>query len=170
MTQPGSVFETAEAWDVSTGTILPKGNHVVVIDDAQDNTSSGGYPELDLWMSNSDGTCRDWLVITENSIGKIAALADAVGVERPKEGEFDPETLRLSADWIRKLVGKKAGIVVREEDDARNPGQKRTRVAGYVDPAMFGSDVTPAAEATGGALFQPPGGSPQSAVDDDIPF
>jgi hypothetical protein len=136
MTNP---FQTAEAWDVSTETILGPGNHIVQITDCEIGTSSGAsgggrHPQIELKLSNPKGTIRDWLVVTESSIGKVVALANAAGVPLPDDDDIDPdESLRLKQVYLDRYVGQKVGIVVREEPDYKDPTRMRSRVQGYVD-------------------------------------
>lgn len=163
-----SIFDTADRWDVSLDTMLPVGNHVVKIIQADGGTtrSVNAYPQIELKFEAPTGTIRDWLVYHSQLLGKVASLYDAAGVTQPQEGEYDTEdNCRLTQKCIDRLWGKTIGIVVREEDDNRNPGQKRRRVQGYVTADRITSDVP--ADTSG---LPTAGAQANSAAQDKIPF
>jgi len=109
-----------EAWSAGGGLIQP-GIHSCKITEAKEGTSSGGYDQIELELTNDQGaTIRDWLVITPKTLGKIKQVLDACGVGVP-EGEFD-----LTAS---DLQGKSAEIVVAEEPG--QDGNTRSRVKAY---------------------------------------
>jgi hypothetical protein len=142
----GNPFQSTDAWEVQTERLLPDGNHVVTIQSAEDGTSSGQHPQIELEVSNSQGRLRDWLVITDASIGKVVALAQAASVELPSDEDI-LDGLRLKQSWMDKLVGKKVGIVARDEPDYKDPTKTRTRIQGYVAPERIkASDVPPNGE------------------------
>lgn len=146
-------FQSTEAWEVQLEQILPAGNYVAKIDEASDGTSSGGYPQIELKMTNALGAIRDWMVITETSIGKVVALAQAAGVALPIDDDIvDQNSLRLKQVWIDRLVGKTVGIVVRDEPDYKDPTKIRQRVQGYVDPSRIAS--APSDIPNGATAFQ----------------
>jgi hypothetical protein len=157
-------FQNEKAWETSTDTLLPIGNHPVEIEEAEsDHAQSSGNPQLKLRVSNSQGAMRDWISITPSTVGKVVQVFDAVGVERPKEGEFDPATGKLSDACVRRLLGQKVGVVVREEEDTREfPAKKRLRIKGYVPVDKVGPSTGSAPTATASA--------PAARKDDDIPF
>lgn len=166
MTNP---FAQATAWQPPLQTQLPAGNFVVVIDEANDGTSSGGHPQIELIMSSPEGGTRDWLVLAPNefSINKAVGLFEAAGIGKPTEDDI-VEGTRLKPAFIARLVGKPVGVIIRDEDDFKNPGQTRPRVQGYRDPAdikssgaLPTSDVTNAADL---AAFS------SSTADADLPF
>ena len=129
MTNP---FKSTEAWDQAIDSYLPPGNHIVDIQVAEDGTSSKGNPQIELRVGNPEGILRDWLVITHATVGKIVQLAEAAGVPIPDDDDIaDLETLRLKQTWIDKLLGKRIGVVAREEIFNEKP---RTKVQGYVTP------------------------------------
>lgn len=143
-------FQSADPWEVSTERILPDGNHVVEIKEAVVGTSSGGHPQVELLLCNKDGQIRDWLVVTDASVGKVVALAQAAGVELPTDEDI-VEGLRLKQSYVDQFFTKMVGIVVRDEPSYKDPTVLRPRVQGYVDPARIKpSDVTPP---TAGAAF-----------------
>jgi hypothetical protein len=161
-------FQSTDPWEVALDTALPQGNHVCKITEAEGGTSSGSHPEIRLKVENQEGSLRDWLQITQGTVSKVVALADAAGIERPGDGDFDPETLRVHDEWIYRLVGKTVGVVAREEpayDSAtgrEDPTKKRVRIKGYVVPQKIAQSV-----ANGAGAFQH---SPAAVGEKDIPF
>jgi hypothetical protein len=154
-------FQEAEAWDVSTEKILGEGNHIVDIKDAQMGTSSGGHPQIELQLGNIDGEIRDWLVITDASVGKVVSLAQAAGVALPEDDDIE-KGLTLKQVYVDRFVGRQVGIVVRMEKSFKDETREISRVQGYVDPARIkGSDVP-----NGGNAFRHP--KPKPAA--DVPF
>lgn len=164
-------FENVEeAWEVSTGTMLPAGNHVCEVLSADaSGESSSGYPQVALEVGNADGSIRDWLVITPKTLGKIIQVIQALGLEPPSDEQVDPSTHALAQGYVATWVGRRVGVVVRSEQDYKDPTKTRERVQGYVKPdAIKTSDITPPSGAgshTGGA--QPKATAP---AHDDIPF
>src|ERR1051325_6389184 len=131
-------FTTTDPGEVSTDTILPAGNYVCKITEAEDDTSSGGHPQINLRVEDEEGNgaIRGWPTITEASFGKVVALAQAAGVS-PTETEqkhFQDKGGRAPKTWLNKLVGKSIGVVVREEPDSQDPTNTRPRAQGYVAP------------------------------------
>lgn len=169
-------FASTERWETSVDTILPAGNYVATITEAQDGTSSGGYPQIELRFEDDEGqgAIRDWLAITEGTFGKVKALAEATGVI-PNDTEaqhFADNNGRAAKTWLRKLIGKKLGIIVRDEADYKDPTKTRQRVQGYVEVDRVKGRTGPAApsETTpGNQAVLPPNGGQQKA-DVDIPF
>ena len=155
-------FQTTDPWEVSLDTMLPVGNHVVDIAEATDGTSSKSNPQIELRLANGDGAIRDWLVITEGTVSKVVALAQAAGIALPSDDDLaEPgQSLRLKQSWIDQLYNKRVGIVVRNEEYL---GEERPRVKGYVDwRRIAGSDVP------NGSAFAKPASS--KASEKDIPF
>lgn len=126
---PKMDFGTAEAWEAGDK-LLPAGEHVVEIMEAETGTSSGGHPQIEVKLSNHDGGLRDWIVITPKSLGRAVALFDASGMSRPNAEQSDTDSHAWTV-YIDTLVGKKVGIAVREEPDYKDPTQTRLRIAGY---------------------------------------
>jgi len=90
--------------------------------------------EIRLKLANQQGTIRDWLVITENSVGKVVALANAARVDLPSDADVvDTAKLALSQGYVDQFIGKSVGVVIRNETDYKDPTQERPRVQGYVD-------------------------------------
>ena len=158
-------FASEDAWEVSTDTILPAGDYVLDVLEAESGLSSGNYPQVELKLGNDQGTIRDWVVITQNSIGRVVQLTDALGLDRPGDGEFNAETLALSDAYIAKMVGRRVGVVVRSEPDYNDPTKTRDRVKGYVKPEAIGaSDATSPGDALAFST------AATGADDDSIPF
>jgi hypothetical protein len=125
--------------------MLPKGNHVVTIIQADDGTAvSSGNPQIVLKFENPNGAIRAWETYHPEFLRKVVALFDAAGLARPETGEFDPnDRCRLSQVYLSKLLNKQIGIIVREEADNRvdHVGEMRLRVQGYVQPRKILEDV-----------------------------
>ncbi len=159
-------FQSTDPWEVSLDTILPPGNHVVKIVEAEGGTSSGGHPEIVMKLQNEHGSIRDWLQITQGTISKVVGLAQAVGIPVPGEGEFDQSTLRIADEWIFRLKGRSVGVVLREEPaynketGMNDPTKTRTRVQGYVTPQRVAQSIS------NGQTFR----GQQSQPTADIPF
>ena len=143
-------IKDAEAW--SSGVMLGIGWHEVKIEDAEEGKTKNGNPQIEMEFVSPQGSIRDWLVIVEATMGKVAQLLDAVGIDRSGIDELDPKT----------LIGKKLAIFVGEEPDYNDPAKKRKRVQSYADKAPDGS-IMPAD--TNGL-----GGSGPADADGDIPF
>lgn len=158
------------------GAFLQRGTHVVTIDKVEGSeTSSGGYPQIDVFVSNGDGRQKDRLYISprEFAIAKIVGLVDAAGIRRPGEGDVSPTDGRLSPQYLNLLVGKRVSIVVRDEEDRNGEIDERTgqvkmwpRVQGYLPVAA----VTQDAPADTVGLPEPGQQQFSSPADDDIPF
>jgi hypothetical protein len=139
-------FQSADPWEVSLDQLLPAGNHVVVIEEAEMGTSSGKHPQIEIKLRNSYGAIRDWMVITEASVGKVVALAQAVEVDLPTDNDIE-QGLALKQVYVDRFVGKKVGIVVRDEPDYKDPTKTRPRVQGYVEAKRIkASDIPPNGE------------------------
>jgi hypothetical protein len=159
-------FATEKAWAVGEG-ILPAGDHVVeVLEASGTGTSSGGYPQIEVKVGNADGEIRDWIVVIPSTIGKVVQLTDAVGLPRPEDAqvEADGPGFRLDPKYLDQLIGKKVGVLVRQEPDRNDPTKMRDRVKGYVPASDIGPSDVPADTAGLGN-----GGSP-ATDDEDIPF
>lgn len=138
----------AEAW--SSDVILGPGWHTVEVESAEESTTSNGNPQIELRFASGDGAIRDWLVVVEQTAGKVAQLLDAVKLDRSSinEDSFNPSVLE----------GRKLAIFVAEEPDNRNPGQTRSRVKTYATIESAGSSE-PA-----------PTGNGSAQDDGDLPF
>ena len=163
-------FATEAAWE-PTDAILPAGEHLVEIREADGSgESSGGHPQLVVKAGNADGSITDWIVVILQTVGKVVALTDAAGLERPGDDDVQAEGTgyRISGTYVGKLIGKKIGVVIHEEPDYNDPTRTRTRVKGWVHPSKIQgtSDVPGSREPT-----QVAGHTFKSAIaDDDVPF
>lgn len=146
-----------EAW--KGGGSLPPGTHYVEIDDATEGTSTGSHPQFEVRYAALDpehvgATVRDWITITQASLGRVRSFLEAAGVPIP-EGAFQI----AAAD----LVGCRLSVVIREQEYG---GETKLRVVAYERPTS--PDGTP--------LAQPQPAPRQGAVsgvarvDEDIPF
>jgi hypothetical protein len=118
-----------EAWNAGGG--LPAGEHICRIDDAKPGKSKNGYEQIELTWTAIDGPFqgaekRDWLTLTENSMGKVVALLEAVSFEIP-DGDLD---LKVS-----DLIGRHAAVVVRDVQKYNGePGELVPKIMGYKRP------------------------------------
>lgn len=159
-------FENADTWEVSTATLLGKGNHVCEIRDAMSGRSSGGYPQVELEVFNENGSRKDWLVYGDKGgygVQKVATLFRMAGAALSNSDVGEDGLLAQGA--VSRLNGKKVGVVVRDEEDRRNPGQTRLRIKGYVDPSTI--DTAQAVVASAGVSSR---GASSPIADEDIPF
>lgn len=111
----------AETEAASTNVMMDVGDHDVIIEEAEEGQSSGGYPEIRMRFVERGGgaTIRDWRVVTANSYAFVKQLLDAVGLPAGDELNVDD------------LTGKELTIYVGMEDDNQTPPQKRRRVQAY---------------------------------------
>ncbi len=141
-----------EAW--KGGGILPPGWHLCRIEAADDTqTSRGGHRQLIVEWSAVKGEhaglgITEWIVITPQSLGKLKALLNAVGIATD-EGE-----VRLEPDVLH---GRQAMVFVQNEPDRNDPEKVRSRVKAH-DRAVGIAAPVPAAAAS------------SMARHDDIPF
>jgi hypothetical protein len=168
----GNPFVSEQAWEVNEGSILGHGDYVctIEIDEKGDANSSGGHPQVVLQLQDDGGAgfITDWIVVIPSTIGKWVQLTDAAGIDRPADDEVKPEGTgyRFAASYLKKLDGKKVGVIVRSEPNRQDPTKPpKDRVKGYVPADQIvptgQSDVTTTADnnAFSGA-----------AADDKIPF
>jgi hypothetical protein len=160
----------------STMDVLQKGNYVVTISELQNTESSGGYPMLKLTLDNEQGRQWDNLVISPNefSVARLLGLVDSAGLSRPdaSAGEIDPATGKLDDRYVDKLLGRKVGVIVRDEEDNRPDhfGEVRPRVKGYVAPDVL-TDATTGPLGGSTAQSNPPVvGQGQSPYASDLAF
>lgn len=118
-------MQNVEAW--KAGGPPPPGTYLARIDSAEEGTSSGGHPELQLSWTVIDGEydgaeIREWLVYTPAAIGKFKALIQATGVEvNQEDAELQPDA----------LIGRHALIVVRTEPGRNDSTKVFSVVKGY---------------------------------------
>jgi hypothetical protein len=135
-------FTGAKAW--AGDTMLQVGRHVAKIVQCDDATAKVDpyRPMLELRFENDDGYQRDRVPYDGELVGKLASLFDAAGIERPQDGEFDPnDKFRLTASCRQRLVGKEVGLTVKEEPDREDPQKMWPRVKGYYNPQKAGQDL-----------------------------
>lgn len=143
-----------EAW--SGGALMPPGRHLCTLDQVAEGTSSGGHPQIEVTMVVAAGahigcSARDWIVVTDNSLGRVRQFLEAAGVEI-NEGEFE---IPFGA-----LLGRKVTVLARQGH--KPDGSEKLEIAAYMSPDAAGADV-PVDDLPG----EPVGAG---ARDDDIPF
>lgn len=152
-------LDDVEPW-APGGVILRTGTHPVRVVDEEvklpgEESSKSDHPVVVLTLEaiggeEKGGEIRDWIHVTENTLGRIAQIYQAFNVEIPS-GEFT---------WI-PLKGRKAKAVVREVPGRDDPSKKYSEVKSYL-PFGEGEEAIAGIE---GAFDAKP-------VDDDkdIPF
>lgn len=172
-------WDSAEEWTVSQGVLLGKGNWVTEILSAEKGKSSKGNHQIEIEYGCNEGTIREWLVVTTGTVGKLLSLSRGTGVNLSNEVKqfVSANNGEVPDNWAKALVGKRVGIIVRDEDDDRNPGKTRPRVQSHVPPeeirplAGQGSIGVTNANGTGAVASADPGpASPHPAEQKDIPF
>ena len=159
----GFDFEGTKPWETSTSTLLPVGNHVVKIDSATSSKTRKENNQIELQVSNDKGDLRDWVVYAEqNGVAKVVALYQAAGVELSNADQDD--TGQLSQAAVDRLVGKKVGVVVIDEESYKDPSKTYRSIKGYVHPTVIEADAP--ADTTGLGS----GNGFSAGSDDDIPF
>lgn len=163
-------FESVERWEqrLTSESLLPAGDHVVTIVEAEGDTASTGNPQIVMRLEAPAGYLRHYETYHDQHLSKVAALYDCADVQVPQVGEFDPgDRMRISDKAIARLVGRKVGVVVRMEPDQNDSSKEWPRVAGYVEPArVTGEPDTRGLPSSGGGFSS--GSSVTS--DDEIPF
>jgi hypothetical protein len=171
-------FATEKAWDLSSagGDLLPVGDHKCTILSAEDDTSSGGYPQVVLEVGNEQGqTRKDWLTITQNSVGRIVGLVELLpGVERPSDNDVGPD-LRLSQKYLNTWAGQPIGVLVRDKPKHNDPSDIKPAIVGYVSASAIDSDLPPQAaegpsQSTLGDSGEAAGPGHDTNADEKIPF
>lgn len=158
-------YEQVDAWETPTDTILPAGNFVVEITDTDTEAETSGHnPQLIVRHANSQGRTTNWIVITAKSMGKIAQVFDVAGVQRPQEGEFDPQTGKLTPMCAARLHGRWVGVVIRDEEDFKDRTRMRPRVQGYVPKGKITGESAPTTQSSSAPA------AAQRFSDTDIPF
>lgn len=146
-------LDDVEPWKPG-GVILNPGTHPVRVVD-EEIKLDGDHPVVLVTLEaiggdEKGGEIRDWIHVTENTLGRIAQIYQAFKVAVPS-GEFT---------WI-PLKGKQAKAVVREVPGRDDPSKKFSEVKSYI---ALGED-----EAAVAGVEEAFGAKP---VDDDrdIPF
>lgn len=143
-----------EAWSASR--ILPPGNYVCRIEQAEEVTSQHGTRQLAILLEATKGQyagdqIRDWISLEPQARGRLKQFLEAAGVEVP-DGK-----MQLDLD---DLVGRTVEVLVRSE---LWQGRERSRVRAY----EFPRDIERLAETARDDSAVPDQGP---AVEDDIPF
>jgi hypothetical protein len=100
-------LDDVEPWK-GGGVILNPGTHpIVVVDEEVDLEGDHPVVKVQLEAIGGDekgGEIRDWIHVTEKTLGRIAQIYEAFGIDIPS-GEFE---------WI-PLKGKRAKAIIRKE-------------------------------------------------------
>lgn len=173
-------FTNVEAAEPNTGTMLPVGNHIVRIVEAEENESTNGNPGVALLLENNLGDIRDWRYLSSKSEKAAAFTREMIMQLASAAGDRSVTLLRgvqgiPSQEWsffIASLKNNQVGIIVREEPNNRagEPNQPATRrkVQAYVPPSeLNGSDIP---GDTSGFADTAVGAGAASKQDDSIPF
>lgn len=116
-------LDDVEPWK-GGGVILRTGTHPIRVVD-EEIKLDGDHPVVVVTLEaiggdEKGGEIRDWIHVTENTLGRIAQIYEAFKVEVPA-GEFE---------WI-PLRGKQAKAVVREKPGRDDPSKTFSEVAAY---------------------------------------
>ena len=156
-------LDDVEPWKPG-GVILRTGTHPIRVVEEEvklpgEEGSTSDHPVVILTCEaiggeERGGEIRDWVHVTEKTLGRIAQIYEAFGVEVPS-GEFE---------WI-PLKGRQAKAVVREKPGRNDPSKTFSEVASYVALGKVDEAVERAKDELGATEV---GGG--GAKDDDIPF
>jgi hypothetical protein len=146
-------LDNVEPW--KGGDMLPEGKHLCRAVETEEGKSSGGHFQIEVtWEAVAGdyigGQIRDWVVVTENSMGKVKSLLLCCGIDVPAGG------FSLSADLIK---GRACEIVVRPQP--KPDGTPALKVVAYQAPS---SDATPPAATMGTAA------QPSAKAEEPVPF
>lgn len=108
------------------GQRIAPGKYLVLVEDAEQDTSRNGNVMVVLWLRVLDGefkdsTILDRLVMTQNSLYRVVAFLQAIGIPTPKK------RLALST---KQLIGRKLEIEV--DDGEPYNGRVKSEVRGYM--------------------------------------
>lgn len=117
-------LDDVEPWKAG-GVILNPGTHPIRVVD-EEVKLDGDHPVVLVTLEaiggeEKGGEIRDWIHVTENSLGRIAQIYEAFGVEIPS-GEFE---------WI-PLKGRSAKAVVRQSPGRDDPKKMFSEVKAYL--------------------------------------
>lgn len=176
-------FADVEAWDVTGGggNYLPNGNHIVTIRIADDATArTSGNPQIYVEIEDDRGReKKHWVNYHANFLSQVVAVFDAAGIDRPQDGEFDPENnFRLTEGCRKRLIGKKVGVVMRDGDPSQKDGKIYPEVKGFTTVERLkemgeqdmASSYDPAANDVPIDTAGLPNATPPPADDSEIPF
>jgi hypothetical protein len=172
-----NAFATGEAFHPSTRQRFPVGPNVGTITEIDgEGTSSGGFPYIDVRLESGAQHIKDRLIISpkEFAVKKVTGLIEGAGVRRPTGDDVNTTDGRLSAAYLKLLLGKEVGFVVFDEEDRAGELDEYTgkvkmwaRVRGYVPPHLVKSKSDAPIDTRGLPTGQP---AAQPVADDDIPF
>jgi hypothetical protein len=172
-------LEDVEPWEVSTDTILPIGNHVCKIVEAEGGTSSGNFPQGALKFENAQGSIRDWITISPSNdpgsfpvgLRKAVQLFKSAGIPLATVNpHIDPTTFAIAQAAWDLLIGKTVGVVVYSEPDRNDPTKLRTRVRGTVPASQLGANAQRDSGVRSDIPSDVPSGAGRTLSDDEIPF
>lgn len=159
-------YSTSEVFEAYTDSYLPPGSHLVEIEGYRyEKDSQAGNHQFSLTFKAKDGASGyGYYTVTERAFPKINGLARHTGVEfTDDEIEYLEENDQVPESFLKRVVGKKVGVVFREEEKYGEPGKMQNRFQGTCPIEKVGgrsgaSDI--------------PSGTPGSSTqhDDDIPF
>jgi hypothetical protein len=163
-------FSGVEAWSASDQ--LQPGVYRVKATGVEAKVSSGGNPQVQVDWRVLDGDFvgaeqRDWITITNASMGRVVQLLNAIGVEVPGE-EFDSR--EAVSKWLAGVLekGLVCEMIVRNESWVGRDGEARegVKVKGYRPPSAGSSDVD--SDASG--FQQGPKTAESGANGEELPF
>ena len=108
------------------GQKVDPGRYLVVVDDAELDTSKAGNQMVNIWLRVADGIYAgsviiDRLVITDKSLFRVVGFMQAVGLPTPKK------KFRLN---VRQFIGR--SLLVDIEDGEPYNGRVKSEVRGYM--------------------------------------
>jgi len=142
-------IEEVDAW--SSSVLLPVGWHDVTIEEADEGSSTNGYPQIEMRFANAQGDIREWMVVIPSSMGRVKSLLMAAQVAFGEAEDFDPSVLK----------GKKLSIYVGTEESLKEPGKMRAVVKAFAPLSDHKGDPVPDTSDFG---------PPQVTDDANIPF
>jgi hypothetical protein len=96
---PGKNLNEVAAWD-GEANMLPPGEYVFQVEECAISETSNGNPQLEFDLVVVQGALTDtcdgakkkhWVVMTENSAGRVRNMIDACGVAMDEDGSFDSD-------------------------------------------------------------------------------
>jgi hypothetical protein len=139
-----SGMDEVEAWKSPTGGILAAGTYLVACTSAEVGKSSTqkAQIEVELEADSGIGSIRDWITVTDKSLGRVKAILIAFGIE--------PEQIaNLGAFDVGALVGRKVSITVIEKPNVNDPSKMRSEITTYRPASDHPGDSTAAPAAAG---------------------
>lgn len=171
----GDAVGTLDAYTPPIEKAVREGNYVMKCVEVENTLTKSDkhYPLLKLKWESVEGAAWENMVISPNefSVQKLLNLIQSLGLPAPVPGtDIDPATGKLSDEYANKILGKSAGVLVRDKTEKDNRqasptrGQDitRPRINGYCTPDKLAGRV--------GATGSPSGNPVASRKDEDIPF